>query len=226
MSNSKDEKLIEAMAEAGVAYGHRTSRLHPKMKPYIEGVKAGVHIIDLNKTSEKLQKALSLLAEVKKENKQVLLVGTKVQLQSLILEVAQEIEMPYVNQRWLGGTLTNFKIISQRIRDLIEKEDQREKGDFERYTKKEQLEIDRELDRLNRNFGGLKLMKDLPAAVFITDLDKNELAAREARRRGIKSVGLVDTNINPEIVDYPIPANDDALSSVKFILEEVKKVLK
>lgn len=226
MSNSKDEKLIEAMTEAGVGYGHRTSRLHPKMKSCVEGVKAGVHIIDLSKTAEKLQEALSFLAKVKKDNKQVLLVGTKVQLQSLILEVAQETEMPYVNQRWLGGTLTNFKIISQRIRDLIEKENQREKGDFERYTKKEQLEIDREIDRLKRNFEGLKIMKELPAAVFIADLDKNELAAREARRKDIKSIGLVDTNINPEIVDYPIPANDDALSSVKFILEEVKKALK
>jgi small subunit ribosomal protein S2 len=134
--------------------------------------------------------------------------------------------MPYVNQRWLGGTLTNFKIISQRIRDLIEKETQREKGEFERYTKKEQLEIDREIDRLKRNFEGLKTMKELPSAVFIVDLDKNELAAQEARRKDIKVIGLVDTSLNPELVDYPIPANDDALSSVFFILEEVKKVLK
>lgn len=226
MSNSKDEKLITAMAEAGVGYGHRTSRLHPKMKPYIEGVRAGVHLIDLSKTAEKLQEALSFLSKIKKDNKQVLLVGTKVQVQSLILEVAQEVEMPYVNQRWLGGTLTNFKIISQRIRDLIEKETQREKGEFERYTKKEQLEIDREIDRLKRNFEGLKTMKELPSAVFIVDLDKNELAAQEARRKDIKVIGLVDTSLNPELVDYPIPANDDALSSVFFILEEVKKVLK
>ncbi len=226
MSNSKDEKLITAMAEAGVGYGHRTSRLHPKMKPYIEGVRAGVHLIDLGKTAEKLQEALSFLSKIKKDNKQVLLVGTKVQVQSLILEVAQEVEMPYVNQRWLGGTLTNFKIISQRIRDLIEKETQREKGEFERYTKKEQLEIDREIDRLKRNFEGLKTMKELPSAVFIVDLDKNELAAQEARRKDIKVIGLVDTSLNPELVDYPIPANDDALSSVFFILEEVKKVLK
>jgi len=226
MSNSKDEKLITAMAEAGVGYGHRTSRLHPKMKPYIEGVRAGVHLIDLGKTAEKLQEALSFLSKIKKDNKQVLLVGTKVQVQSLILEVAQEVEMPYVNQRWLGGTLTNFKIISQRIRDLIEKETQREKGEFERYTKKEQLEIDREIDRLKRNFEGLKTMKELPSAVFIVDLDKNELAAQEARRKDIKVIGLVDTSLNPELVDYPIPANDDALSSVSFILEEVKKVLK
>ncbi len=225
-NNSKNEKLIDAMIEAGVGYGHRTSRLHPKMKPYVEGVRAGVHIIDSAKTAEKLQEALDFLAKVKKDNKQVLFVGTKVQLQSLVVEAAQECGMPYVNQRWLGGTLTNFKVISQRVKELIDKEEKREKGEFEHYTKKERLEIDREIERLKRNFEGLKQMKELPAAVLIVDLDKNDLVAREARRKEIKSVALVDTNLDPGQVDYPIPANDDALSSVSFILEEVKKALK
>ncbi len=223
-NSNKIENLIEEMSEAGVNYGHRTSRLHPKMKQYIAGSKLGVHMIDLSKSAEKLQEALDFLATIKKEGKQVLFVGTKIQIQSLVLETAEVCEMPYVHERWLGGTLTNFKIISQRIKDLIDKEEKREKGEFDHYTKKERLEIDREIERLKKSFEGLKRMKELPSAVFITDLDKNELAAREAARKKIKSIAITDTNLNPEGVDYPIPANDDALSSVAFILEEVKKI--
>lgn len=213
------------MIEAGVGYGHRTSRLHPKMKPYVAAIKSGVHLIDVAQTAEKLQSALDFLAKLKKDNKQILIVGTKVQIQSLVKDTAEACGMPYVNDRWLGGTLTNFKVISRRIKDLIEHEEKRERGEYDHYTKKERLEIDREIERLKKNFEGLKMMKELPTAVFIVDLDKNDLAAREARRKQIKSVALVDTNLNPESVDYPIPANDDALSGVSFILEEVKKAL-
>jgi small subunit ribosomal protein S2 len=220
------KKLIESMAEAGIAYGHRTSRLHPKMKPYIESSKAGVHLIDLTKSAEKLQEALDFLANIKKEGKQVLFVGTKVQIKSSVKQVAEECNMPYVTERWLGGTLTNFKVISRRVKYLIEKEEKKSKGEFDHYTKKERLEIDREITKLKKSFEGLKPMKGLPAAIFIFDLDANDLAAREALRQEIKSIALVDTNLNPENIDYPIPANDDALSSVSFILEEVKKVLK
>jgi len=225
-NSNKTEKLVEGMNEAGVNYGHRTARLHPKMKQYVAGSKSGVHIIDLFKSAEKLQEALDFLSAIKKEGKQILFVGTKIQIQSLIFETAEACQMPYVQERWLGGTLTNFKIISQRIRDLIEKEEKREKGEFDHYTKKERLEIDREIERLKKSFEGLKRMKELPAAVFIADLDKNRIAAQEASRKKIKSIALVDTNLNPQDIDYPIPANDDALSSVSFILEEVKKILK
>ncbi len=225
MNNNKNEKLIEGMIEAGVGYGHRSSRLHPKMKPYVVGMKSGVHLIDLSKTSEKLNLALDLLVKLKKENKQVLFVGTKVQIKDLVAKVAQECKMPYVHERWLGGTFTNFKIISHRVKDLIEKETKREKGEFDHYTKKERLGIDQEIEKLKRNFEGLRTMKELPVAVFIFDLDKTALVAQEAKRKGIKSIALVDTNLNPELVDYPIPANDDASSSINFILEQVKEVL-
>lgn len=223
-NNQIDEKLIKSMMDAGVEYGHRSARLHPKMKPYISGMKMGIYLIDLMQTAEKLKASLEFLQSIKKEGKQVLFVGTKIQIRKSVAEIAQKCNMPYVHERWLGGTLTNFKVISRRVKELIEKEEKRDKGGFDHYTKKERLVIDQEIERLRKNFQGLKMMKELPAAVFIFDLDKNELAAREALRKGIKSIALVDTNLNPTIVDYPIPANDDALSSVAFILEEVKKI--
>ncbi len=219
------EQLIEEMAKAGVGFGHRTSKLHPKMKPYVTGIKSTVHIIDLEKTVEGLRKALAFIREVGLQNKQILFVGTKIQFRELIKEVADACQLPYVNQRWIGGTLTNFSVISDRIKHLKEMEEGRKTGEWEKYTKKERIKLDHQCEKLEGKFGGLKIMSVLPAAVFILDLDKNALVSREARKKGIPVIALVDTNIHPELADYLIPANDDAIASARFILDKVQKVI-
>lgn len=220
------ESLVEEMAKAGVGFGHRTSKLHPKMEPYILGIKSTVHLIDLEKTVEGLRKALTFIEEICLQNKFLLLVGTKVQFRELVEEVAEDIQQPYVSRRWIGGTLTNFSVITERIKQLEKMEEEEKKGEWEKYSKKERIVLDREKQNLEEKFGGLRKMKNLPAAVFILDPDKNSLAAREARKKGIKVIALVDTNTNPELADYPIPANDDAISSARFILQQVQKTIK
>ena len=219
------ETLIEEMTKAGVGFGHRTSKLYPKMKPYVLGIKSTVHIINLEKTVEELRKALSFIREICSQNKQILFVGTKIQFQELIQEVAESCDFPYVNHRWIGGTITNFSVVSDRVRHLETMLEEKKKGGWEKYTKKERIGLSHQLEKLEEKFGGLKKMKSLPAAIFILDLDKNSLAAKEARRKGIPVIALVDTNINPELADYIIPANDDALSSARFILGKVQSVI-
>lgn len=219
ISQLKDSDLIEEMAQKGLAFGHKTSVLHPNMKPYILGKRGRIHIIDLSKTIEKLNEALDQVKKLVAQEEPLLLVGTKVHLQNLVKDFAEEYDFFYVNQRWIGGTLTNFKVISQRVDHLQDLESKREKGELKKYTKKEQLEFDREINRLEKKFGGLKGMDELPAAVIILDMDKNDLADREARKKDITTFALADTNIDPELVDYPIPVNDDAISSVQYILE-------
>ena len=220
------ESLIEEMTKAGVGFGHRTSKLHPKMKPYILGIKSTVHIINLEKTVEELRKALAFINELVERGQQILFVGTKVQFQELIQEVAEDCDFPYVNHRWVGGAITNFPVISDRVRHLEEMIEAKKKGDWEKYTKKERIGLEHQLEKLEDKFGGLKKMKGLPAALFILDLDKNKLAAKEARRKGLPVIALVDTNVNPELADYLIPANDDALSSARFILDKVQAAIK
>ena len=220
------DQLVEEMTKAGVGFGHRTSRLHPKMKPYILGIKSTVHIINLEKTVEELRKALSFIGEIFQQNKQMLLVGTKVQFRNLVKEMADDCKLPYVNQRWIGGTFTNFTVIADRVKYLQAMKEAKAKGEWEKYTKKERLNLNHQLEKLEDKFGGLERLTNLPAAVFILDMDKNALAAKEARRKGIKTIALIDTNINPELVDYPIPANDDAISSARFILTKVREVIK
>lgn len=219
------EALIEEMTKAGIGFGHRTSKLHPKMKPYILGIKSTVHIINLEKTVEELRKALSFIQEICLQNKQILFVGTKIQFQELIQEVAEACDFPYVNHRWIGGAITNFSVVSDRVRHLESMLEAKKKGDWEKYTKKERIGLERQLEKLEEKFGGLRKMKNLPAALFILDVDKNSLAAKEAKRKGIPVIALVDTNINPELVDYLIPANDDAISSARFILGKVQSVV-
>ncbi len=220
------EDLVEEMTKAGVGFGHRTSKLHPKMEPYILGIKSTVHIINLEKTVEELRKALAFIGELILQNKLPLLAGTKVQFRELVEEIAKACQLPYVNQRWIGGTLTNFSVITERIKRLEKMEEEEQKGEWEKYSKKERIALNNERKKLEGKFGGLRKMKNLPAAVFILDLDKNALAAREARKKGIKVIALVDTNINPELADYPIPASDDAISSARFILDQVQKTIK
>lgn len=214
------------MAQAGLHFGHKPTKLHPKMESFIYGKKGTVHIIDLEKTKENLEKALSFLAEKNKEGNVILFVGTKVQHKDLVREVGEELEMPYVTERWLGGLLTNFKVMKDRIdyfKDFREKVDS---PDFEKYTKKEQQEMKKELSRLERKFGGIESLESLPDIIFICDLDHDNLAFREARKKEVPVAAVVDTNADPTFINYPIPANDDARSSLAYILGKVKEVLK
>lgn len=218
-------KDLEEMAKAGLHFGHRTSRIHPKMKPYIAGIKNGVNIIDLEKTSSMLNEALEYIKKVVGEGKTVLLVGTKIQIKNYVRETAEECGLPYVSERWLGGTFTNFNTIKKRIDYFKDLERQKESGELNKYTKKERADFDKEIADLNINFSGIKNMDGLPEAIFIADMNKETTAIREAKRKNVKIIGVTDTNVNPELADYPIPANDDAISSVRYILDRIKKVV-
>lgn len=222
----KDFKLdTNEMMEKGVHFGHRISKLHPKMKPYISGVKNTIHIIDLEKTVEKFNSALKFIEELITRGGVLLIVGTKIQVRDLVKKFAQDCGLPYVSERWLGGTFTNFDTILKRIEYYKELERKKEAGELEKYTKKERIKIDKEIQTLKIKFEGIKNMAKLPEAVFILDIKKDELTAKEARRRGVKVIGVCHTNVDPDLTDYPIPANDDAISSVQYILEKVKEVI-
>jgi len=215
----------EKMAEAGLCFGHRTSRINPKMKPYIYTARNSVHLIDLEKTAEKLKEALKFIQKLVSENKTLLLVGTKIQVKNLVKDFAEECNLSYINERWLGGTFTNFKIIRKRVEYFKELEEKKQKGALMKYTKKERGEIDKELKNLEIKFGGIKNLDSFPDAIFVLDMKKDDLAIKEARKKGIKVIGIADTNVDPTLADYPIPANDDAISSVKYILDKVKEVI-
>lgn len=216
---------LEEMAKAGVHFGHRTSKCHPKMKPYLAGARNTIHIIDLEKTAEKLEEVLKFIQGLISENKILLLIGTKIQIKDLVKDIAADCGLPYVSERWLGGTFTNFKTISKRIEYFKDLERKKVEGGFEKYTKKERLRIDQELRDLEIKFGGIKNLQSLPNAIFVLGMKKDEIAIREAKRMGIKIIGIAHTNIDPTLADYPIPANDDSISSVKYILEKVKEII-
>lgn len=216
---------IEDMARAGLNFGHTVSRLHPKMKSYVAGIKNNVHIIDLEKTASEFERALKFISNLVSQGKTILFVGTKVQIKELLKSTAESCGMPYVKDRWLGGTFTNFETISKRVQYFKDLESKKAHGDFEKYTKKERMNFDKELELLKNKFEGIKNMSKLPEAVLILDLKKDDTCAREAKRKGIKIVGIVDTNIDPTLADYPIPANDDAISSVKYILDKIREAI-
>jgi len=215
----------EKMTEAGLHFGHRTSRINPKMKPYIYGVRNTVHIIDIEKSAEKLKEALEFIKKLISENKVLLLVGTKIQVKDLMKDIAKDCGLPYINERWLGGTFTNFKTIKKRLEYFKDLEAKKKKGDLAKYTKKERAKMDEELKNLEIKFGGIKKLEKLPDAIFVLDMKKDALAVNEAGKKRIKIIGIADTNVDPTLADYPIPANDDAISSVKYILEKVKEIV-
>lgn len=215
----------EEMTRAGLHFGHRTSTLHPKMEPYLLGVRNTVHIIDLEKTKKNLIEALEFIQKLISENKILLLVGTKIQIKDLVKNVAKDCDFPYVIERWLGGSFTNFGTILKRIEYFKDLEKKKTEGELEKYTKKERAKVDQALRGLEIKFGGIKNLTKLPDAVFICDMKKEKLAVKEARMKGIKVIGICDTNVDPTLADLPIPANDDAISSVKYILEKVKEVI-
>jgi len=215
----------EEMAKAGLQFGHRTSRVHPQMKPYIFGAKNTIHLIDLEKSAEKLREALDFIKKIISEKKTLLLIGTKIQIKDLVKQTAQECQLPYVNERWLGGTITNFETIKKRITYFKDLENKKKMGELAKYTKKERAKIDKELKDLEVKFEGIKNLEKIPEVIFVLDMKKDELAVKEAKKKGVSVIGIADTNINPKLADYSIPANDDAISSVKYILERVKEVI-
>ena len=216
---------IEEMAKAGLHFGHRTSKTHPKMKSFIYGMRNTIHVIDLEKTREKLIEALKFIEQLVKEKKTILFVGTKVPIRELVKKVAMETGFPYIVSRWIGGTFTNFQEIKKRVEYLKELEKKRKEGELEKYTKRERMEIEEEIEKLNEKFGGIKNLEKLPDAIFVCDMVKDKLAVNEAKRKGVKIIAISDTNADPTLADYPIPANDDAISSVKYILERVKETI-
>ena len=210
---------MKQLLEAGVHFGHQTRRWNPKMAEYIFQARNGIHIIDLQKSSKKLDEAYDFLKNQAEEGKTVLFVGTKKQAQECVKEAAEKCGMYYVNQRWLGGTLTNFKTIRNRVKRLTDIEKMQEDGTFEVLPKKEVILLKKELEKLEKNLGGIKEMTELPGVMFVVDPNKERIAILEARKLGIPVIGLVDTNCNPEDVDYPIPGNDDAIRAVKLIMD-------
>ncbi len=212
---------MKQLLEAGVHFGHQTRRWDPKMAEYIFQARNGIHIIDLQKTSKKLDEAYKFVKEQAEEGKTVLFVGTKKQAQECIKEAAQKCNMYYVDQRWLGGMLTNFKTIEGRIDRLNELEEMSENGTFDMLPKKEVIGLKNEMEKLEKNLGGIKDMKEMPGVMFVVDPKKERIAVLEAKKLGIPVVGLVDTNCNPEEVDYAIPGNDDAIRAVKLIADVI-----
>ncbi|HJX69845.1 MAG TPA: 30S ribosomal protein S2 [Dehalococcoidia bacterium] len=219
--SSTNAVSIKLLLESGAHFGHQAARWHPRMKKYIFIQRNGIHIIDLEQTVALLEKACQFITDVVAEGGIILFVGTKKQAQEIIEQEAKRCGMPYVNQRWIGGMLTNFKVIQSRIDYLVRLEDQKARGSFDRLPKKEMLRIVRSIQRLNHQMGGFKEMTKLPSALFIVDLSKESTAIAEARRVGIPVVAIVDTNCNPDEIDYPIPANDDAVRAVKLICGKI-----
>lgn len=217
---------IKALLEAGAHFGHKTSRWHPKMAPYIHSKRQGIHIIDLTKTVEGLEKALPFLTEVASSGKQVLLVGTKRQAKDLVKSAADEVSQPYVVERWLGGMLTNSATVNTQIKRLKNLENRMESGDLaKRYNKLEVQRFQEDIDAMNLKYGGIKEMNGKLGAVFVTDIVEDANAVKEANRLGVPVVAIVDSNANPRDVAYPIPANDDAIKALQLILGYVVKAI-
>lgn len=212
---------MKALLETGVHFGHRTNRWNPKMKTFIYTERNGIHIIDLQQTMAGLDRAYEAVKDTVSEGGFVLFVGTKRQAQDSIVEQAERCGMPYVNQRWLGGTLTNWRTIRQRIDYLLNLEERQERGDFERLPKKEALQLEREIAKLNQHLGGIKDLRRLPDMLFITDVRRETTAVKEANKLDIPIVAMVDTNCDPDHIDYVIPANDDAIRAIKLITSKI-----
>lgn len=212
-----DTELIKQLLEAGSHFGHNRARWNPKMKRFIFGERSKIYIIDLEKTVEFLNNAREFVKDVASKGETILFVGTKKQAQDVIFEVAQRSSMPYVKNRWLGGTLTNFKTIRNSIKRLKDIEAMEKDGTFEAITKKERAILTKEMEKLRKNLQGIVDMNKMPGAMYIVDAKKEDIAVKEARKLSIPIVAILDTNADPDLIDYPIPANDDAMRSIKLI---------
>lgn len=212
---------MKQLLEAGVHFGHQTRRWNPKMKIFIFAERNGIHIIDLQQTVSRLNEAYRFVAALTAEGENILFVGTKKQAQEAVEQEAKRSGQFYVNQRWLGGMLTNFQTIQLRIRYLKDLQGRKERGEFERLPKKEAQRLEEQMNRLERTLGGIKDMRRLPAAIFVVDTRKEHTAVLEARRLEIPVIALADTNCDPDEMDYPIPANDDAIRAVRLLCTKV-----
>jgi len=208
-----------------VHFGHQKARRSPKMNEYIFGTKNGINIIDLEKTVAKLEEATQFVKKIVAEGQQILFVGTKKQAKRLVESAAKRCGMPFVVERWLGGTFTNFRIISERARYLRDGQEKMKKGEYGKYTKFEQMKIGEELDKLENKMGGIKQMTKFPGAIFVTGILEDNLAIQEARIKKIPIIALADTNVDPSQIDYPIPANEDAVSSLRLMIAYITKAV-
>ncbi len=216
---------MKQLLEAGVHFGHRTRRWNPKMKPYIFTERNGIHILDLQQTIRQLTKAYNLVRDTIRDGGTILYVGTKKQAQQTIKEHAERVGMPYVITRWLGGTLTNFQTIRQRVDYLIELERRRDAGEFDRLPKKEALKLNRLIQKLEYRVGGLRNMHELPSLLFVVDVRREELAVKEANRLKIPVIALVDSNCDPDPIDLVIPSNDDAIRAIKLMVGKITEAV-
>ena len=217
---------LEELLDAGAHFGHQARRWNPKMAPYLYGVQDGVHIFDLTKTKEELERALEFLAQAKTEGKVVLFVGCKKQGREKTKEIAEAIGAPFITERWLGGIITNFDAIKKSIDKLADMKEKMAAGEYRgKYTKKEILLLEREIARLERFFGGLASLTKIPDILFVLDTKKESGAVYEGRKKGVTIVGIVDSNADPEVVDYPIPMNDDASKAINYVLDLVKQAM-
>lgn len=216
---------MKELLEAGVHFGHQTRRWNPKMKDFIFGKRNGIYIIDLQKTIKIFREALNFLRDISEEGQTVLMVGTKKQAQDIIKEYAEKSESCYVNNRWLGGLLTNYKVIRKSVDRLIELEEMKEDGRWELLSKKEQSRMEKVYRKLAKNLGGIKTMTELPGALFVIDAVKEEIAVTEAKKLGIPIVAIVDTNADPEGIDFPIPGNDDAVRAIELFVSKAAEAI-
>lgn len=212
---------VKDMLKAGVHFGHQTSRWHPKMRPYIFGERNGIHVIDLEKTQQAFSTALDYIQKLAAEKKIILFVGTKRQAKELVRNAAEKINMPHLTERWIGGYLTNFEVVSRLPQRLVKLKKDMQEGRLEKYTKKERLDFQKEIERLEFLVGGVQNLTRLPDAIFLLDIKEEKTALREAQRRGIPIIAVCDTNVNPDGIAYPIPANDDATKAIAYILDNI-----
>lgn len=213
------------MLQAGMHFGHRTNRWHPKMKQYIFTAKNGVYILDLKKTQVKLNEALDFMTKLVTESKSILFVGTKKQVAMPLQKMATEAGQPYIVGKWLGGYLTNFTVVKKSVKKYLDLLEKKESGKLEKYTKKERLDFDREINKLRERVGGLTALNKLPDALFIWDIKEEETAVKEAIQKNIPIIAICDTNVDPELVNYPIPANDDATKTITLVLDIIKETI-
>lgn len=216
---------LDEMVQNAVHFGHRTNKWNPLMKPYIYGQVNGVHLFNLEKTKEKLEELLNMVKDLAANNQQILFVSTKPQTAELLPKVAATHEFPFVTKKWFGGLLTNFDTMKERIRYFKNLKEQQETGEFEKYTKKESVKFEKEINKLENALGGIQNMRRTPAAIFIVDGKRDHIAVKEARKLGIPVIGFCDSNTNPDDFDHFVPANDDAMKSLEYLLGKVQEAL-
>jgi small subunit ribosomal protein S2 len=222
--NPKDMSQVELkeMLSNAVHFGHQTHKWNPKMQPYLYGIRDGIHIFDLQKTFDQLQNAMSFIQKTIAEGKKVLFVSTKQQAASIVEATAKKCNMPYVTNKWIGGLLTNYSTVKKRIKYYLDLQEKEASGDFDKYTKKEASKFKKDLDKLGIAFGGLKGLKKAPDAIFVIDCVRDNIAINEAKKLNIPIIAITDSNADPDMVDYPIPGNDDAVKSLKYFLSKIE----